>query len=67
MKTKRYVVEPFNGYLEANVLKECLVRPWGLVKKTAMVKVGLVSYDAEATLSLIVGAENFKTVGKYWA
>ena len=54
------------GYLEANVLEECLVRLRGLVKKTAMVKAGLVSYDAEATLSLIVGAESFKTVGKYW-
>jgi IS5 family transposase len=67
LKTKRYVVEQFNGHLKANVLKECWVRPRGLVKKAAMVMAGLISYDAEAIRSLIVGEESLKTVSKYWA
>ena len=53
LKTKRYVVEQFNGHLKANVLGECWVRPKGLVKKAAMVLAGLISYDAEAMRSLV--------------
>jgi len=67
LKTKRYVVEQFNGHLKDNVLKECWVRPKGLIKKAAMVMAGLISYDAEAIRSLIVGEESLKTVSKYWA
>ena len=67
LKTKRYVVEQFNGHLKANVLKECWVRPKGLVKKAAMVTAGLISYNAEALRSLIVGDDSLKTVSKYWA
>jgi len=67
LKTKRYVVEQFNGHFKANVLKECWVRPKGLVKKAAMVMAGLIGYDAEAMRSLIVGEESLKTVSKYWA
>ena len=37
LKTKRYVVEQFNRHLKANVLRECWVRPRGLVKKAAIV------------------------------
>jgi transposase len=64
---RRYVVEQFNGHLKDNVLKECWVRPRGLVKKAAMVMAGLISYDAEAIRSLVVGEESLKTVSKYWA
>jgi hypothetical protein len=67
LKMKRYVVEQFNGHLKDNVLKECWVRPKGLVKKAAMVMAGLISYDAEAIRSLIAGEESLKTVSKYWA
>jgi transposase len=67
LKTKRYVVEQFNGHIKDNVLKDCWVRPKGLVKKAAMVTAGLISYDAEAIRSLIVGEESLKTVSKYWA
>ena len=67
LKTKRYVVEQFNGHLKANVLKECWIRPKGLVKKAAMVMAGLISYDAEAIKSLILGEESLKCVSKYWA
>ena len=67
LKAKRYVVEQFNGHLKANVLKECWMRPRGLVKKAAMVTAGLISYDAEAVRSLIVGEESMKTVSKYRA
>lgn len=67
LKTKRFVVEQFNGHIKANVLKECWIRPRGLVKKAAMVTTGLISYDAEAIRSLILGEEGLKTVSKYWA
>jgi transposase len=67
LKTKRYVVEQFNGHIKANVLKECWVRPRGLVKKAAMVMAGLISYDAVAIKSLILGEKSLKTVSKYWA
>ena len=67
LETKRYVVEQFNGHLKANVLRNCWVRPKGLVKKAAMVMAGLISYDAEAIRSLIVGEKSLKTVSKYWA
>ena len=57
LKVKRYVGEQFNGHLKANVLKECWMRPKGLLKKAAMVTAGLISCDAEAVSSLIVGEE----------
>jgi transposase len=55
LKSRRYVVEQFNGHIKANVLKQCWVRPRGLVKKAAMVLAGLISYDAEAMKSLLLG------------
>ena len=67
LKTRRYVVEQFNGHIKANVLKGCWVRPMGLVKKTAMVMAGLISYDVEAIKSLLLGEESLKSVSKYWA
>jgi transposase len=67
LKTTRYVVEQFNGHIKDNVLKECWIRPRGLVKKAAMVTAALISYDAEAVRSLIVGEESLKSVSKYWA
>jgi IS5 family transposase len=67
LKTRRYVVEQFNGHIKANVLKECWVRPRGLVKKAAMVMAGLISYDAEAIKALLLGEESLKCVSKYWA
>ena len=57
LKSERYVIEQFNGHIKANVLKECWVRPKGLVKKASMVTAGLISYDAEAMRSLIAGEE----------
>lgn len=67
LKSNRYVVEQFNGHIKSNVLKECWIRPKGLVKKAAMVTAGLISYDAEAMRSLIAGEESLKCVSKYWA
>ncbi len=67
LKSKRYVVEQFNGHFKANVLKECWVRPRGLVKKAAMVMAGLISCDAEEIKALIVGEESLLSVSKYWA
>lgn len=67
LRTKRYIVEQFNGHVKANVLKECWVRPRGLVKKTAMVMAGLIGYDAEAIKAMVLGEESLKSVSKYWA
>jgi IS5 family transposase len=67
LKTKRYVVEQFNGHLKANVLRECWMRPKGLVKKAAMVMAALISYDAEAIKALLLDESSLKCVSKYWA
>jgi transposase len=67
LKTRRYVVEQFNGHLKANVLKQCWIRPRGLVKKAAMILAGLISYDAEAIKAMLLGEESLKNVSKYWA
>jgi transposase len=67
LKATRYLVEQFNGHIKGNVLKECWIRPKGLVKKTAMVTAGLISYDAEAMRALIAGEDSLKSVSKYWA
>ena len=67
LKSKRYVIEQFNGHLKENVLDECWLWPRGLVKKAAMVTAGLISYVAEAMRSLVCGEESLKTVSKYWA
>ena len=67
LKTRRYVVEQFNGHIKANVLKQCWMWPRGLVKKAAMVMAALISFDAEAMKSLVLGEESLKHVSKYWA
>jgi transposase len=67
LKSRRYVVEQFNGHFKANVLRGCYVRPRGLVKKAAMVLAGLICYDAEAMKALLLGEESLKKVSKYWA
>jgi transposase len=64
LKSKRYLVEQFSGHVKDNVLKECWIRPRGLVKKAAMVMTGLISYDAEALRSLILGGQSLKNVSK---
>ena len=67
LRTKRYVIEQFNGHIKDNVLGECWVWPRGLVKKTSMVMAGLISYDADAIEALVDGEESLKAVSKYWA
>jgi len=66
LKTKRYVVEQFNGLIKDNVLDECWLWPRGLVKKTSIVLAGLISLDANAVDALIEGEESLRTVSKYW-
>jgi transposase len=66
LKAKRYVVEQFNGHVKDNVLKECWVRPRGMVKKTAMVTAGLISIDASAIEAMIEGETGLKAVSQYW-
>ena len=67
LREKRYLVEQFNGHVKDNVLKHCWTRPRGIVKKTAMVTAGLISYDAEAMKALIQDENSLKSVSKYWA
>jgi len=67
LRSKRYVVEQFNGHMKANLLKQCWIRPKGLVKKSAMVFAALIGYDAEALRAVVFGEESLKSVSKYWA
>ena len=53
LKTKRYVVEQFNGLIKDNVLGECWFWPRGLVKKAVMVLAGLVCLDANVVEALV--------------
>ena len=64
-KTKRFVVEQFNGLIKDNVLDECWFRPRWLVKKASMVMAGLISLDATAVDSLVQGKESQRKVSKY--
>lgn len=66
LRAKRYLVEQFNGHVKGNVLKECWIRPRGLVKKTAMVTAGLISIDASAMKAMIKGETSLKAVSQYW-
>jgi hypothetical protein len=66
LKTKRYVVEQFNGLIKGNVLDECWLWPRGLVKKTSMVLAGLICLDANAMDALVEGEESLRKVSKYW-
>lgn len=67
LKTKRYLVEQFNGHLKENVLGGCWLWPRGLAKKAAMVMAGLICYNVEAVRSLVAGDESLKFISKYWA
>jgi hypothetical protein len=66
LKTKRYLVEQFNGLIKINVLDECWLWPRGLVKKTSMVLAGLICLDANAMDALVEGEESLRKVSKYW-
>ncbi len=66
LKTRRYVVEQFNGHVKDNVLDECWVRPRGIVKKASMVMAGLASIDANAIRAMIEGENSLKAVSQYW-
>lgn len=66
LKTKRYVVEQFNGLIKDNVLDECWLWPRGLVKKASMVLAGLICLDANAVDALVEGEESLRKVSKYW-
>jgi ribosomal protein L30/L7E len=66
LRTRRYVVEQFNGHVKDNVLDECWIRPKGIVKKAAMVMAGLASIDANAIKAMIEGETSLKAVSQYW-
>jgi hypothetical protein len=65
LKTKRYVIEQFNGHVKDNVLDECWIRPRGIVKKAAMVLAGLAGIDANAIKAMIEGETSLKSVRQY--
>jgi hypothetical protein len=67
LKTKRYVIEQFNGLIKDNVLDGCWLWPKGLVKKTSMVLAGLICLDANAVEALVEGEGSLRTVSKNWA
>ena len=66
LRTKRYLIEQFNGLIKEDVLDGCWVWPRGLVKKTSMVLAGLISLDANAVDALVEGEESLRKVSKYW-
>lgn len=66
LRTKRYVIEQFNGLIKDNVLNECWLWPRGIVKKTSMVMAGLISMDANAVDALVEGEKSLRTVSKHW-
>jgi len=66
LNAKRYVVEQFNGHIKDNVLKECWIRPRGMVKKAAMVTAGLISIDVIAIKAMIGDETSLKAVSQYW-
>jgi hypothetical protein len=66
LKTKRYLVEQFNGLIKDNVLDKCWLWPRGIVKKASMVMAGLISLDANALDALVEGEESLRKVSKYW-
>ncbi len=63
---RRCPVEQFNCHAKHNVLRGCWVRPRGLLKKAAMVMAGLISVEANAVESLLVGESSLKCASKYW-
>jgi transposase len=66
LRTRRYVVEQFNGHVKDNILDDCWTRPRDLIKKAAMVMAGLVSIDANAVRAIIEGETSLKSVSQYW-
>ena len=66
LRANRHVVEQFNGHAKDNVLKECWIRPRGIVKKAAMVTAGLISIDASAVKAMVKGETILKAVSQYW-
>jgi len=49
----RYPVEQFNGHVKHNVLRDCWVRPRGLLKKSAMVVAGFICMEINAIEALL--------------
>jgi len=67
LRSKRYVVEQFNGIIKNHVLKECWTKPQGIAKKASMVTAGLISLNTTAIQALLQGEPSLKAVSQYWA
>ena len=67
LRSKRYVVEQFNGLIKNHVLKRCWVKPRGIVKKASMVTAGLISLNTTAIQAILQGEPSLKNVSQYWA
>jgi IS5 family transposase len=62
----RYPVEQLNGHIKDNVLRNCWVRPHGLMKKSAMVWAALVCVEVVAIWGLLCDDVGLKCASKYW-
>ena len=67
LKSKRYLVEQFNGLIKNHVLKECWTKPKGILKKASMVTASLISLNTTAIKALLEGETSLKAVSRYWA
>jgi hypothetical protein len=66
LRSKRYLVDRFDGLVKCEVLDGCWLWPRGLVKKTSMVMAGLISMAASAVDALVEGEKSLRKVSKYW-
>lgn len=67
LKSKRYLVEQFNGLIKNHVLRRCWTKPKGMVKKASMVTAGLISLSTTAVKAILEGEKSLKAVSQYWA
>ena len=67
LKSKRYVVEQFNGLVKNQVLRGCWIKPQGIAKKASMVTAGLISLNTTAIQAILQGETSLKNVSQYWA
>jgi hypothetical protein len=63
---RRYPVEQFNSHVKYNLLRDCWVRPRGMLKKTSMVMAGLVCMEANAIDALLRDDLSLKCASRYW-
>jgi IS5 family transposase len=63
---RRYPVEQFNSHVKYNLLRDCWIRPKGIVKKSAMVMAALVCMEINAVEALLRDDLSLKCASRYW-